>query len=123
MCGASGWTLTDWFENVYLSQAGPDKYDQLAAHKIRWTDPSVGSALRTLAQLWGTPGTLAPQPLLTDFPGCVSTAFGQRKAARLHVGPGRIAARQGVERDGGRRAAELPYVVAMDVEQDADQAG
>lgn len=21
--GADGWTLTDWFENVYLSQAGP----------------------------------------------------------------------------------------------------
>ena len=23
--GADGWTLTDWFENVYLSQAGPQK--------------------------------------------------------------------------------------------------
>ena len=39
--GADGWTLTDWFENVYLSQAGPDKYDQLSKHEIPWTDPSV----------------------------------------------------------------------------------
>ena len=51
--GADGWTLTDWFENVYLSQAGPEKYDQLAQHKIKWTDPSVKEALTTLAQLWG----------------------------------------------------------------------
>ena len=28
--GADGWTLTDLFENIYLRQAGPDKYDQLA---------------------------------------------------------------------------------------------
>ena len=46
--GADGWTLTDWFENIYLSQAGPEKYDQLAAHKIKWTDPSVKAALTTL---------------------------------------------------------------------------
>ena len=38
--GADGWTLTDWFENVYLSQAGPEKYDQLAKHEIKWTEYS-----------------------------------------------------------------------------------
>ncbi|MYW64735.1 extracellular solute-binding protein [Streptomyces sp. SID8379] len=51
--GADGWPLTDWFENIYLSQAGPEKYDQLAKHEIKWTDPSVTKALTTLAQLWG----------------------------------------------------------------------
>lgn len=51
--GAEGWTLTDWFENIYLSQAGPEKYDQLAQHEIKWTDPSVKDALTTLAQVWG----------------------------------------------------------------------
>ena len=54
--GADGWTLTDWFENVYLSQAGPEKYDQLAQHKIKWTDPSVKDALTTLGQLFGKQG-------------------------------------------------------------------
>lgn len=59
MTGGDGWTLTDWFENVYLSQAGPDKYDQLSKHQIKWTDDSVRQALTTLAQVWGDNTLLA----------------------------------------------------------------
>ncbi|NXY99564.1 carbohydrate ABC transporter substrate-binding protein, partial [Streptomyces sp. BR123] len=59
VAGADGWTLTDWFENVYLSQAGPEKYDRLARHEIKWTDPSVGQALTTLAELWSRKDFLA----------------------------------------------------------------
>ncbi|GHA10543.1 ABC transporter substrate-binding protein [Streptomyces echinoruber] len=76
--GADGWTLTDWFENVYLSQAGPDKYDQLAQHKIKWTDPSVKQALTTLAQIWGKKDYLAGGPngaLQTEFPASVTQTF------------------------------------------------
>ncbi|MBK3644301.1 ABC transporter substrate-binding protein [Streptomyces sp. MBT33] len=76
--GADGWTLTDWFENVYLSQAGPDKYDQLAAHKIKWTDPSVKQALTTLAQLWGKNDLIAggtKGALNTEFPKSVTQTF------------------------------------------------
>lgn len=51
--GSDGWPLTDLFENVYLRQAGPEKYDQLASHEIPWTDPSVREALRTMAQVLG----------------------------------------------------------------------
>ncbi|MFH8370363.1 ABC transporter substrate-binding protein [Streptomyces sp. NPDC018031] len=77
--GADGWTLTDWFENIYLSQAGPEKYDQLAQHKIKWTDPSVTEALNTLAELWGGKGLLAggrQGSLQTAFPDSVTKAFG-----------------------------------------------
>jgi len=49
--GSDGWPLTDLFENIYLRQAGPDKYDQLSRHTIKWTDPSVKEALRTMAQI------------------------------------------------------------------------
>lgn len=76
--GADGWTLTDWFENVYLSQAGPEKYDLLAQHKIKWTDPSVKQALTTLAELWGAKGLLAggrSGALQTAFPDSVVKAF------------------------------------------------
>ncbi|WP_030908742.1 ABC transporter substrate-binding protein [Streptomyces sp. NRRL F-5126] len=76
--GADGWTLTDWFENVYLSQAGPEKYDQLGKHKIKWTDPSVKKALTTLGQLFGRPNTLAGGPdgaLQTEFPASVTQTF------------------------------------------------
>ncbi|MEU6257689.1 ABC transporter substrate-binding protein [Streptomyces sp. NPDC047043] len=76
--GADGWTLTDWFENVYLAQAGPDKYDQLAAHKIKWTDPSVTKALTTLAELWGKNDLIAggnKGALNTEFPKSVTQTF------------------------------------------------
>jgi ABC-type glycerol-3-phosphate transport system substrate-binding protein len=57
--GASAWTLTDWFENVYIRSAGPETYDQLTAHEIPWTDPSVVEALEHLEQVWGRPDWLA----------------------------------------------------------------
>ena len=49
--GQNGWTLADWFSNLYLRLAGPGRYDLLAAHKIPWTDPSVIAALRLLARV------------------------------------------------------------------------
>jgi ABC-type glycerol-3-phosphate transport system substrate-binding protein len=77
--GASdGWTLTDLFENIYLRQAGPDKYDQLAEHKIPWTDQSVKDALGTMAKIVGATGNIAggtSGALQTDFPGSVTNAF------------------------------------------------
>lgn len=76
--GADGWTLTDWFENIYLSQAGPEKYDQLAQHKIKWTDASVKDALTTLGQLFGKPSLIAggaDGALQTEFPASVTQTF------------------------------------------------
>ncbi|MFJ2270397.1 ABC transporter substrate-binding protein [Streptomyces sp. NPDC087849] len=90
--GADGWTLTDWFENIYLSQAGPEKYDQLAQHKIKWTDPSVTDALTTLAQLFGKPSLIAggaDGALQTEFPASVTQTFtggDQPKAAMVFEG-------------------------------------
>ncbi|MCF3129786.1 ABC transporter substrate-binding protein [Streptomyces olivochromogenes] len=90
--GADGWTLTDWFENVYLSQAGPEKYDQLAQHKIKWTDPSVKAALTTLAQVWGKKNYVAggaDGALQTEFPASVTQTFtggDQPKAAMVYEG-------------------------------------
>ncbi|RXS69526.1 carbohydrate ABC transporter substrate-binding protein [Streptomyces sioyaensis] len=87
--GADGWTLTDWFENVYLSQAGPQKYDQLARHKLKWTDPSVTRALTTLGGLFGHKDLLAggnSGALQTDFPTSVTRTFsggGAPKAAMV----------------------------------------
>ncbi|WP_411145246.1 ABC transporter substrate-binding protein [Streptomyces sp. x-80] len=76
--GSDGWTLTDWFENVYLSQAGPEKYDLLAKHDLKWTDPSVKAALTTLGQLFGHKELLAggnSGALQTDFPTSVTQTF------------------------------------------------
>ena len=78
IAGADGWTLTDLFENIYLRQAGAAKYDLLAVHKIKWTDPSVKLALKTMAAVFsdtaniygGTSGALQ-----TDFPTSVNNVF------------------------------------------------
>jgi ABC-type glycerol-3-phosphate transport system substrate-binding protein len=76
--GADGWTLTDLFENIYLRQAGPTKYDQLSKHQIKWTDASVKKALTTMAQVVGNSGNIAggtSGALQTDFPTSVSNVF------------------------------------------------
>jgi alpha-glucoside transport system substrate-binding protein len=57
--GADGWTLTDLFENIYLRTFGVQKYNLLAAHKIKWTDPSVTKALKTMGQVLGDSSNLA----------------------------------------------------------------
>jgi alpha-glucoside transport system substrate-binding protein len=86
LCGASGWTLTDLFENVYLSTAGPENYDKLAKHEIPWTDPSVKTALEKMAQIFGKKEFMAggaSGALQTDFPTCVTQVYGQKKAAMV----------------------------------------
>jgi len=47
---ADSWTLTDWFENIYVRQAGPEKYDQLFSGKLPWSDASVQAAVDTMKQ-------------------------------------------------------------------------
>src|SRR4051794_5374280 len=78
LAGGDGWTLTDLFENVYIRQAGPDKYDQLTNHKIPWTDPSVKAALKTMAGVYGDTSNIVggtSTALQSDFPTSVSKVF------------------------------------------------
>ncbi|MCP9212145.1 ABC transporter substrate-binding protein [Streptomyces cucumeris] len=88
--GEDGWTLTDWFENIYLSQAGPEMYDKLASHSIPWTDPSVVKALTTLGKLFGDKNLVSggsAEALRTDFPESVENVFGSEpKAGMVYEG-------------------------------------
>lgn len=86
VAGQDGWTLTDWFENIYLSQAGPEKYDALASHKLKWTDPTVVKALGTLGTLFKNKEQIAGsqnEALSTDFPGSVEKVFGPKPEAAM----------------------------------------
>ena len=78
LAGGDGWTLTDWFENVYLRSAGPKRYDALARHESPWTDPSVVEALRTMASVLTDPALAGPpsQSLHTTFEQSVLAVFG-----------------------------------------------
>jgi alpha-glucoside transport system substrate-binding protein len=83
--GADGWTLTDWFENVYLQTAGGAMYDRLARHEIPWTDPSVRTALQTLGRVFRPeylPGGIS-SALQTEFTESVVDVFGEDPQASI----------------------------------------
>lgn len=74
----AGWPLTDIFENIYLRQAGPERYDQLADHEIPWDDQSVKDALEAMAEVVGDTENLVggtSGAVQTDFPQSVVNAF------------------------------------------------
>jgi ABC-type glycerol-3-phosphate transport system substrate-binding protein len=81
----NGWTLADWFSNLYLRLAGPARYDLLAAHRIPWTDPSVTATLRLLADVLD-PQVIAGGPrkaLRTSYQQSVQQAFATPPAAAM----------------------------------------
>jgi alpha-glucoside transport system substrate-binding protein len=54
--GAQGddnsWTLTDWFEQIYARQAGPDKYTQLfETGEVKFNDQSVKDAVNEMVKI------------------------------------------------------------------------
>jgi alpha-glucoside transport system substrate-binding protein len=78
LCTDVGWPVADFFQNVYLKSAGADAYNKLAAHTTKWTDPSVTTALTTMAQLVGQPSYLAgglQGALSNAYPDCVDKVF------------------------------------------------
>ncbi|HEX2296674.1 MAG TPA: ABC transporter substrate-binding protein [Actinomycetota bacterium] len=82
--GADGWTLTDWFENIYIRTAGPEAYDQLTNHEIPWTDDTVKTALETWGELVGDEANLAGGTngaLNTTFEESVTQTFADPPAA------------------------------------------
>ena len=88
IAGADGWTLTDLFENIYLKQAGPKKYDLLTTHKIKWTDPSVKAALRTMAKILGDTDNIPggkSGALQTDFPTSVTQVLTDSPKAAMDI--------------------------------------
>jgi alpha-glucoside transport system substrate-binding protein len=53
--GAQGrdnsWTLTDWFENIYARQAGPDNYTKLFNGELPFNDQTVKDALTEMTKI------------------------------------------------------------------------
>ena len=71
MGGRDGWTLTDWFENIYVRVAGPEKYHQLfVTHELEWTDASVVEAMGYFRQIVD-PDT----KIMGGAEGAISTGF------------------------------------------------
>jgi alpha-glucoside transport system substrate-binding protein len=68
--GKDAWTLTDYFENLYIRVATPQQYNDLfVTHKVAWTDPTVKKALTQFARFF------QPGYQVGDVQGVLGTGF------------------------------------------------
>lgn len=87
--GSDNWTLTDWFENIYVRINGPEMYLKLfQTHEIAWTDDSVKQTLLAFQKIidpadknlaGGSEGTLS-----TDFISASSLVFRPDATAEMY---------------------------------------
>lgn len=85
-----GWTLTDWFEIMYLKMHGTDAYDKLFSADGDWTDPTVQQTIDKMLGLLtdenidgGVDGSLA-----TAFVAAVAKVFGTSPTSEMYYGGG-----------------------------------
>jgi alpha-glucoside transport system substrate-binding protein len=81
---ADGWPGTDWIESLVLREAGPQLYDDWAAHRIPFDTAAARSAARRFDDIVSTPGFVwlgkgrisdlhffeAMEPLEQEEPSC-----------------------------------------------------
>ena len=84
------WTLTDWFEIVYLKMNGVEAYDTLFSPDGDWTDPTVQAAIDKMLEVLtaenvegGIDGATA-----TLFVDAVAKVFSTSPSAELYYGGG-----------------------------------
>ena len=80
------WTLTDWFEEVYLRQNGADEYKKLFSPDGDWTNPKVSAAITSMLEVLndkyvvgGIKGALG-----AAFTDGIAQAFGSTAKADLY---------------------------------------
>ncbi|MFB6890927.1 ABC transporter substrate-binding protein [Kitasatospora sp. NPDC056327] len=52
---ATGWPATDWLEEVVLGSYGGEVYDQWVTHKVKFSDPKITAAMKTVADWMQNP--------------------------------------------------------------------
>lgn len=56
---ATGWTFTDWVEDMVLRQHGADVYDQWVSHEIPFNDPQIVESMDTVLNLFSEDNVFA----------------------------------------------------------------
>ena len=84
------WTLTDWFEVMYLKMHGTEAYDTLFSPDGNWTDATVTETIDKMLEVLneenvdgGIDGSLA-----TLFVDAIAKVFGTNPSAELYYGGG-----------------------------------
>lgn len=69
--GATGWTGTDWVEDVMLRTAGAAKYDEWVAGTLKFDSPEVRNAFDVVGNIWFNPDYVVggTTSILTTFFG------------------------------------------------------
>ena len=81
---ATGWTMTDWIEDVMLRVTSPENYDAWVAGELKFNSPEVNLALDYIEEIWFNDAYVyggrkaiptinfgdAPKPMFEDPPKC-----------------------------------------------------
>ena len=100
---ATGWTMTDWIEDVLLRVASPEDYDAWVAGELKFDSPQVNEALDYIEEIWFNDAYVyggraaiptinfgdAPKPMFEEPPKCwfnrqgnfVTTFFPEEKVS------------------------------------------
>ena len=68
---ATGWTFTDWMEDLMLRLQGPDQYDKWVSNELAFDSEEVTGVAQTILDIWNTPGNT-----FAAGGSIASTAFG-----------------------------------------------
>ena len=55
---ATGWTFTDWIEDLILRELGPDVYDQWVAGEVTFSDDRIKAIWQEVLDEWNAPGNV-----------------------------------------------------------------
>jgi hypothetical protein len=80
LCTDIGWPVADLFQNLFVKLNGATAYDQLAAHKTKWSSSAVTNTFAEMAQLTGASGANllgGMKGALADgsWPNCTTSVF------------------------------------------------
>ena len=85
--GGDSWTLTDWFENIYVREAGPAKYSELFGGRLAFTDATVVQAAKDMLSIVANDQYLAGgrQGVLgTKFVDGIGRVFSKNPTAEMY---------------------------------------
>jgi alpha-glucoside transport system substrate-binding protein len=82
------WTLTDWFEIMYIKEHGVEAYDTLFSPDGDWTDPSVAATIDRMTSLLSDDNVVGgiDGALSLLFVDAVSEVFSTSPSAEMYFG-------------------------------------
>lgn len=81
---ASGWSGTDWIEDILLRQSGPDAYDRLVSGDLAWDSDEVRDAFTTFGAVLDSSHGGNDYVVNTNFGRAANPMFEKPAGCQLH---------------------------------------